>query len=1686
MRPTLSGAKGASAPYEASDTLRSTQIAEIVDLLGEGPIGGLVNGLKSIYLDGVPVENADDTRNFAEFGYSLTLGSATSEADHGFADVQTEVGVGVTVLHAVPVVRTITDTTADAVRVTLTVPQLLEQRDNGDRVGSAFEFAIDIQSAGGGYVERLRDTITGKASAPYSRAVRLSLVEVGPAPWDVRVRRITADPASASIVNAFAWGSYTVISGVRMLYRHSAVARLSFDAKNFSSIPQRWYDVWGMNEWDIPVNYDPLARTVAGSWNGVFKQGPTNNPAWVLYNLVQHPRYGLGHYVAQLPDKWTLYQLQLWCDEQLPDGRGGTEPRYTINEVILEQREALQLLQEICSVFRGVLMHGGGSMTLTWDAPGEPVASYTPANVVDGLFTYADGSGADRKTSCTCWYTDRTQAGKRVPVTWDDEALVAAHGMRPMEIRPLGVATPAQALRMAKWALYTANLEAQTIAFRVGGEGPLRRLGEVFQVADPTESGERLGGRIHAATTTAVTLDAAVTLASGETYTLWVTQPHASDATRLVLESRTVTTAAGSAGTLTVSPAFSAAPLAGTVWLLEGTDVAPTLWRYVGITEVAGEGGKPEYDVLGVRHEPGKWALIEADQPLSPRPTRRLPFGAPPVGTITITEQVLFDALGVARIRATVSWPAPAAGLRYVVRWRVDNGLWHQELPISHNTVEGDNLAPGLYEVQVQSLNGLGQLSIPTTATAVLLGNLGVPNPTGFGSEIKPGQVVLSWNEPQPPLLFSSVLKVGATWATATLLWQGRGTDYKHARPPNGTYKVWLAHAVVKGDTTIESPVPVSIDVTVDDTIDQLGGGTLSLTTDRPAYFLFADATTHTSTSPVLTITCVPVGLVGTPTITAEAFDNVGASLGPVAMDGTGLIRTMSAAQFVAPGTLGSVRMVTVTAALQGAVDQLDVMRQDPSTAVPTLYLSNPVATVSTDEAGEFGDYTDAKTEAAVMSGIDNVSLIAWTFSIVPDAGITSTINGVAGPVPGAIPITVAVSDSDIDDGVVLVRAEQSFGGPTLEKAFRVRKNKAKGPGVQAVWEPRTEVRLPLTDAGAVASFTDAWSRLRLRQGGIDVTALWQITKAADVNVVSTLTGNRVDVTAVLALGTIGTPVGQAVSLPAGWTRPQSITWHGAGWVAWGYHASTPWSKVQTSPDFSAWTTVDVGTSGRWTDGASDGAGTVVGIETGVVGTNRIVVSHDHGATWSLGSLGASAQWYSATHIGKFMVCPQGTTAGRQSTDGDSWSALALPDTSCRLGGGVGRLVAMGSSGNLYLSTNGGASWGAAYTAFAFLSGGIYAVRQFMGRLVAARNASAPTSDIYYADEGLAFVRGSTAVSYSSPVFFGVVSGVLYLVGSDGAVQYTTDGKNWRSAGATTLTTQAQTAVWDENHDVPVALLPNVYSNSPMLYVRTPLAATSEVDGAVVLEYSRPGQAKGRATLPVLRGQTQGDLYAFFSGPAYLQLPATREGVVTDYSQATFTAGARKNGQDDTANFAWSWTAPDMTPGSGSTNVATFTGMSDSVDRAVITWTAHKAGVPDLVERQDIIKLKGTDTAGPLPGLAVHVAETVNTYVAVRFTTDGWVQVKRGSGGSFVNYLPWAGVIRSANSAKWMKLVLDGAAPTGWTGPTGWLAMTAARDFILSDSSSGTHVASFSVLFGDDSSGTNAVPGFGSLKLIVP
>ena len=743
MAAAIEGAKkgGGHAAVEAPDTRRSVQTAQVVDLWCEGEIEGLVNGLKSVYLDGVPVENADGSLNFENVLFAHTHGTQGQAALPGFDQVQNEVAVGVTVLEAVAVTRTVTNPAVGSVRVTIAVPQMTSQDpSSGDLNGSSFEFVIDVQSDGGGFVERVRATLAEKLTSVYKFAKKIELA--GPPPWDIRVRRISADSSSAAIVNAFSWDSYTEIQSLRLRYPNSALGALQVSARQFNRVPQRAYDLLLMRL-QVPSNWNPITRVYSGTWDGTFQIAWTDNPAWIFRELATHPRWGLGQYVsAAQVNKWQLYKIAQYCDGLVDRGNGQMEPRFTCNLYLQTREQARKVLQDLAAVFRAIAFWAGGELQVVQDAPADPVLLFTPANVVDGAFEYQGQSGLQRHSVFIVHYNDLTQLGKRVPEVYAPDDLVTRYGIRELELSPIGVTSRGQAQRLARWAAYSEEMESELVAFRVGAEGQLALPGQVFQISDPNEAGERLGGRIHAATASQVTLDAPVTLAVGEAYTLTVQLPDPAQPNAYLTQTRAVTDAPGGpTSVIHVSPAFSAAPPVQGTWLLASDAVLPTTWRCMSVAEVAGE---DEYELVGVAHNPDKYALIEQGIALKARPISRLTLTPPaPVPPLAHAETRYRFGAGY-RSRLTVSWAQPAQGLLYALSWRLNGGPW-TDLPLtSGNCLDVDGLGHGTVDLRLRSVNSLGNASAAITATAAIGGR-------ALALAIKPNQSTfagaLNYNE---------------------------------------------------------------------------------------------------------------------------------------------------------------------------------------------------------------------------------------------------------------------------------------------------------------------------------------------------------------------------------------------------------------------------------------------------------------------------------------------------------------------------------------------------------------------------------------------------------------------------------------------------------------------------------------------------------------------------------------------------------------------------------------------------------------------------------------------------------------------------------------------------------------------------------------------------------------------------
>ncbi|WP_323130714.1 TipJ family phage tail tip protein [Sinorhizobium medicae] len=466
--------RGGGGGSEAPNSLKSRQIARIIDLLSEGPIVGPWDGAKSVYFDGVPVLGDDGTPNFENWTIAGNSGWPDQPVLPGFAQQQGEVAVSLQIKKDTPINRTILNGDVNRCRVTVSVPSLqVQNTTTGDIKGTSVVFRVYLQSNGGGFALVTEHTISGKTNTRYQRALAFPLT--GDPPWDIRLERVTADSTKNNLQNDLYWDSFTEIIDQKINYTLSAVIGYTIDAEQFQTIPKRVVDCGGLIV-SVPVNYDPITRVYTGVWSGTFKQAWTDNPAWVLYDLVTQNRYGLGDFVSINDiDKWGLYSIGQWCDALVPNGRGGQEPRWTFNGVISSQQEAFDLLAAVASVFRGGMYWAGGQMVGMADKPSDPVAQYTNANVLDGAFSYHDADIFARKTQYLVRWNDPTNLGEPRPALVEDQTGIAKFGIKRDEIIAIGCTSEGQAQRVGEATSSRSPMSMSVASAGAAGSSRRRR-----------------------------------------------------------------------------------------------------------------------------------------------------------------------------------------------------------------------------------------------------------------------------------------------------------------------------------------------------------------------------------------------------------------------------------------------------------------------------------------------------------------------------------------------------------------------------------------------------------------------------------------------------------------------------------------------------------------------------------------------------------------------------------------------------------------------------------------------------------------------------------------------------------------------------------------------------------------------------------------------------------------------------------------------------------------------------------------------------------------------------------------------------------------------------------------------------------------------------------------------------------
>lgn len=725
------GGGTARAAQEDPNSLQSQATAKVLDIVSEGEIVGLVDGMKSIYFDDTPLQNADGSFNFAGIAIEQRVGLPDQDFIPGFGQNENSREINTQVRVALgPVTRTVQNQNATVARVTIRLPQLYQQdTTNGDLKASTVAIKISVQADGGGFTDVLTKTFTGKTNSGYQWSTDIRLPNG--AQRDIRVTRLTPDSEVASLSNETHWDLLTEVVEAKLSYPDTALFGLTVDARQFgSSVPARSYDIKGLIV-EVPSNYDPVARTYAGVWDGTWKRAWTDNPAWVFRDIIVNRRYGLGTRVAaESVDKWGLYAIAQHCDGMIPDGSGGMRPRYTINVCIKNPAAAYDVLASIASNFRGFAYWGSGAVVAVQDRPEDPSVLITPANVVDGKISYSRITPIEKRRSVAVVYWNDPDDGYRLtPEIVEDPDLIRRFGRRGDSgddaVTAFGVTNRGQAHTMCRWLLEDEAPGSNAAAtYEVGDDHGFVEPGRVAEVADPMFTQSRRGGRVRAATPGGLTLDAPYAFKAGPIYSLRVTMP---DGTVSV---RSITNAPGTTATVTLGGAnWVAPPNAGAVWTIETDQTANRQFRVRSIST-----DDPPHSVRAVLHDPTKWDRVELDRDISTPNFIDLPTGplkAP--DSIDVFEFLLRD--GDAAIPcAQVSWRASDSRITfYQAQSKAPGQNWEPFADSVDTSRIVRAITPGEWSFRVRGLDSLGRKTKWIEASFVLGGQReALPNVTGL------------------------------------------------------------------------------------------------------------------------------------------------------------------------------------------------------------------------------------------------------------------------------------------------------------------------------------------------------------------------------------------------------------------------------------------------------------------------------------------------------------------------------------------------------------------------------------------------------------------------------------------------------------------------------------------------------------------------------------------------------------------------------------------------------------------------------------------------------------------------------------------------------------------------------------------------------------------------------------------
>ncbi|MDT9808461.1 host specificity protein J [Citrobacter freundii] len=736
----IKGRKGGSSssrtPTEQPDDLQSVAKAKILVALGEGEFAGQLTG-KNIYLDGTALENADGSQNFSGVTWEFRAGTQAQNYIQGIPGTENEINVGTEVSSATAWTRTFTNTQLSAVRLRLKWPSLFRQEDNGDLVGYSINYAIDLQTDGGTWQTVLNTSVTGKTTSGYERSHRIDLPQAG-STWTIRLRKITADANSAKIGDTMTLQSFTEVIDAKLRYPNTALLYIEFDSSQFNgSIPQISCEPRG-RVIRVPDNYDPDTRTYSGTWQGAFKWAWTDNPAWIFYDLVITDRFGLGNRLSAANiDKWTLYQVSQYCDQPVPDGKGGsgTEPRYTCNVYVQDRNDAYTVLRDFAAIFRGMTYWGGDQIVALADMPRDVDYAYTRANVIDGRFTYSSSTTKTRYTTALVSWSDPGNAYADAMEPVFEQPLVARYGFNQLEMTAIGCTRQSEANRKGRWGILTNNKD-RVVSFDVGLDGNIPQPGYIIAVSDELLSGKVMGGRISAVNGRVIKLDRVADAAAGDR--LIINLPSGAS------QSRTIQAINGES--VTVTTAYSETPQAEAVWVVESDELYAQQYRVVSVSD----NDDGTFSITGAWHDPDKYARIDTGAIIDQRPVSVIPPGnqSPPANIVISSFSVVQQNISVETMR--VSWDQAQNAIAYEAQWRRNDGNWVNVPRSSTTSFDVSGIYAGRYLVRVRAINaaeissGWGYSEEKT-----LTGKVGnPPKPVGFATTPINWGIRLNWGFP--------------------------------------------------------------------------------------------------------------------------------------------------------------------------------------------------------------------------------------------------------------------------------------------------------------------------------------------------------------------------------------------------------------------------------------------------------------------------------------------------------------------------------------------------------------------------------------------------------------------------------------------------------------------------------------------------------------------------------------------------------------------------------------------------------------------------------------------------------------------------------------------------------------------------------------------------------------------------